>query len=174
MNYSIARPLIQTGDLILWRGNSLLSRCIELCSEYSHASLVVRINEYFPETEAVLVVEAVGTGLQFRRLSYRMEKFNGEVYWLPVECEKDNRFAIARYALDQLFRGVKYDYLGLLANIFKRPKINPTQWYCSEFAWAVLANGGVVELGEEAPQPGDLPGRLGGTVKRLTKEFFHG
>lgn len=168
--YESARATLRTGDIVLWKGNSLLSRAIRIWSKYSHASLVVRFNPSSDGTtlgDQVFLIEALGSGLEFRRMSTRILKYDGKVHVLQPVMAEESRRAVFDFAFSRLADGIGYDYGGLFANVFGRVSSDANRYFCSEFAYAALAHCGIVPKRDKAPRPGDMPDWIPGDVFEL-------
>jgi hypothetical protein len=154
--YESLRPCLRTGHVILWRGGSFLSRAIRLFSEYSHASLVVRLFEEEGGRQRVYLVEALETGLELRHLSRRLAGYDGQArVWMPDVRPFQQAF-LKTWAADRCADGVRYDYRSLFRNILCRVSCDAGRYFCSEFAWAGLVAAGVVRATPQAPRPGDI------------------
>lgn len=75
--YDDARMQIQDGDVLMYRGLSLVSRIIRWTtgSPYSHAGLAVWWNG------RLMVLEAVGKGVVVTPLSANVRSYHGDVEW---------------------------------------------------------------------------------------------
>lgn len=157
-SYAALRPRLVSGCAILWRDDSLISRAIRLWSDYSHASLVLRLA--VPGLhERVFLVEALASGVELRLLSRRLADYTGEAWALaPPNLDATRQAAIARFALDVCADGCRYDYGSLLANMLGRVSMGARRYFCSEFVWAAWREAGIVQPEHDmAPRPGDLP-----------------
>lgn len=169
--YPALRPWLTTGAVILWRGDSLLSRAIRLFTPYSHASLVVRDLDSL-DRNRVFLVEALETGLELRLLSERIKGYNGRVFaFRPYGLAKCVQERVKSFAIDQCARGIRYDYKGLFANIFGRVSEDARRYFCSEFAALALEQAGVHRsapfLGPRAARPGDIPKWFVGETREI-------
>lgn len=169
--YPVLRPWLTTGAVILWQGRSLLSRAIRLFTPYSHASLVVRGLDDL-DRNRVFLVEALETGLELRLLSERVKGYNGRVFaFRPYGLTKSAQGRVKSFAIDQCARGIRYDYKGLLANIFGRVSEDARRYFCSEFAALALEQAGVYRsapfLGFHAARPGDIPKWFVGETREI-------
>lgn len=172
--YSALRPWLRTGSIILWQGNSPLSRAIRIFSRYSHASLVIRDLDGL-DRERVFLVEALETGLELRLLSERVKDYDGRVFaFRPCGLTLDREERIKSFALTECARGIRYDYGGLLANIFGRVSQDARRYFCSEFAAVALEQVGVNRLApfrsKRAPRPGDIPEWFAGVTREIIME----
>lgn len=77
MNYKLYRDRIKDGDILLYKGKSLLSKIIRLLtkSEYSHAGIAVWWND------RLMVLEAVGKGVILTPMSKNLKHYKGTVHW---------------------------------------------------------------------------------------------
>ena len=165
MKYSDIRPNIRTGDCILWKGDSWVSRQILRFSAYSHVSLVVRLDKYSAMADRVFLVEALGNGIVFRLLSERMKDYNGRVFFFGVNLLQHQRDDIRDSSLLNVTRNVKYDYKSLFRNLAGRVNMDADKYICSEYVWAEWLNVNFVKPFKptkrhpqgKAPTPGDLP-----------------
>jgi len=152
--YSRHREGINSGDVILWKGTGLISRLIRFFGGYSHASLVLRLDEFKGLTDRRFILEANATGIELRILSWRVQKYSGEAWWLPLKEEYcGTREKIVTWALDQV--GTPYDFHSLFKNIFGRVSADCTRYFCSEYIFLAYRTAGLVQ-GKTAPRPGDI------------------
>jgi hypothetical protein len=158
--YDAIRPRLATGCAVLWKGNGLLSRAIRLFSEFSHASLIVRLDAYQGLTDRVFLVEALATGLELRLLSERIKGYDGEVdIFFPRGLGQDQQNAVRDFALVQCAKAVPYAYGSLFANILGHVSEDAHKYFCSEFVWAAWLAARIVARRPDdfAPRPGDIP-----------------
>ena len=156
-DYAVLRPCLRTGHVILWRGNGLLGRAIRLFSEYSHASLVVRLFKGEERRQRVYLVEALESGPQLRHLSKRLAGYDGVAHvWMPATLTPLRQAAIKPWAMDRCADGEGYDFLGLFRNILCRANADARRYFCSELVWAAMVNAGMVPATPKAPRPGDI------------------
>jgi uncharacterized protein YycO len=158
--YDAIRPRLTTGCAVLWKGNGLLSRAIRLFSEFSHASLIVRLDEYQGLKDRVFLVEALATGLELRLLSERITGYDDEIdIFTPRGLGLDQQDAVRDFALVQCAKGVPYAYGSLFANILGHVCEDAHKYFCSEFVWAAWLTARVVTRRPDntAPRPGDIP-----------------
>lgn len=180
--YVRIREQIRTGDCILWKSRGLLPWLIQRRSEYSHASLVVRLDEYAGLRQRVFLVEALAHGLTLTLLSARLESTRGEA-WLfhPEGLGQAEEDRLRESALLNCAKGVGYDYGGALANLFGRVSMDAQRYFCSEHVWHEWGRAGVLTFatltprGAEsrarglAPRPGDIPRWIYGTCTQLAR-----
>jgi len=105
MKYSDARPLMDTGDLLLFRSDGLLGEAIRLFSHanVNHAALIMRIRPYETDEHRLFIAEALEHGIVMSVLSKRLKDFDGKVFWYPLNDETaQERQAIGERALQWL------------------------------------------------------------------------
>jgi hypothetical protein len=159
MKYKEARPRILTGDVILWKGKGIISSLIMKWSEYSHASLVVRLKEYEELKNRVFLVEALSSGLQFRLLSEKLGK-GSEAFWMSINMPLEQLEKSREHALIECAKGIPYDYSSIFKNIFGKVNNNAKEYFCSEFVWMNWISAEYISTKQsklKAPRPGDLP-----------------
>lgn len=140
-SYQDLREQMKTGDLLLFRGNRLLSGVIERLSDspYSHVAIVARWHD------RVVAFQADLRGVEVLPASTMVCKYSGKVDWWSLR--RDLREG--PFKEDELFNtaltllGVKYAYLRLLELGLRimlgralNPKdahATPDSLFCSEF-----------------------------------------
>ena len=171
MRYDELRPMMRTGDAILWEGSGLLSWLIRRWSKYSHASLIVRMERYGDLRDTVFLVEALATGLELRRLSQRLEGYAGKAFWFqPSDLTTWQRDMIRSEALKACGAGIGYDYKSLFRNILGHVSMNARSYFCSEFVWDMWVRvKALFTYGQEnrAPRPGDIESWVAGRTEEI-------
>lgn len=168
--YDAFKDQMQTGCCILWQGNNWLSRLIRIFSLYSHASLVLRINEYTGVKEEVFIVEALESGLELRGLWERIQGYNGRVFiFTPVWLTVAIRDSIGAFGLKECARAVPYNYGGLFKNILGHVSQHAHRWFCSQFVWAAYEDAApnYLRATEKAPRPGDITLWTAGSIDEI-------
>lgn len=150
------RETLFTGCAVLWKDNSPLSRAIRMWSEFSHASLVVRMFDEGDGRDRVYLIEALAGGLKPRHISTRLAEYAGQAYVFRPVLSRRQQNAIRLFAMDKAAEGVRYDYGGLFANIFGRISMDARRYICSEFVWAAWLHANAVANIGKAPRPGDI------------------
>jgi hypothetical protein len=151
--YNQHREQMRTGDLLLWRANSLLGVAIRHFSkaDVNHASLVMHFEQYEGGEHRRFTTEALGQGIVLNLLSRQLEQYDGKVWWLPLKDDWESRRAmVGTNAMKYI--GTPYDYKSLFRNAFGRVSADARELFCSEYCF--LAYG----LTGTAPTPGDMPG----------------
>jgi len=150
-SYAINRDQMKTGDLLLWRSNSLLGSAIRFFSKgtVNHASILIRLSEYEGLERRVFTSEALEHGIVLNLMSKRMEEYDGDVWWYQLKPEwNTERTKIGERAFQYL--GVAYDYGSLFKNAICRVSAEASKLFCSEYYYICLGQTG------KAPTPQDL------------------
>lgn len=148
-NYQQHRHDMQDGDVLIFKGQSWLSKIIKwrTRSDYSHAGVVVWWND------RLMVLEAIGQGVLARPISYNLDHYRGDIeYFRPSqEIATETRTRMAQFAQAQL--GKKYASRRLLSFFFKlllnRPLLSqdkaaaPCRYFCSEYVADIYAKNGL-------------------------------
>ena len=160
--YNLHRPQMQTGDLLTYETEGVISSLIHLWSKANHAGLVLAPKEYEGEENRRWTLEAVGTGVRVAYLSNILEKVQGRVYWHPLKPEYYHlRSEIGAWAL--CHSGVtKYDFWSLLKYPFKWVSADLSKLICSELVFLAWKSQGIV-TGDKIPSPSALE-KLGVTL----------
>ena len=153
--YQDARPEFRTGDLLCFRGHSLISRLIRRItrSAYSHAGLV------FLYEGRVYCLESVGHGVRLALMSHLVRHYEGGIDYFRIDYPEAVRTQAVGFAFQQL--GKFYDQMGLVrflrALVLKTfPKLpDDDRFFCSELvAWAYLkAESPLVEMAPSYTDP---------------------
>lgn len=152
MPYNKFKQQMKTGDLLLWRSNSLLGATIRFFSKgpFNHASIVMCFPEYEGEECRRWTTEALEHGTVLNLLSRRLDKYDGQVWWFPLKDDwEQQRSIIGRRALSMI--GIGYDYKSLFKNILGKVSAEARRLFCSEYYFLSLGMEG------KAPTPAGLP-----------------
>ncbi len=140
--YQQLRDEIATGDLLLFRGNRLLSNAIERLSDspYSHVAVLARWGD------RVVAFQADLQGVQLLPASTMVCKYQGKVDWWSLKHDLRGPDGVQdRALLDTALTllGIKYGYWNLLTlglRIMLGRALNPTEahatpdsLFCSQF-----------------------------------------
>ena len=149
--YLSIREEMKTGDLLQFRGHSLISRLIEWrTGKYSHSSLVLRLSEYEGLERRRFTMSAEPGGVMLFPLSRYLEGYDGEVWWFPLKSEwNENRQRIGENAA--FFAGVKYDFPSLFKQLLVKVSSSSRRLFCSELCFICYGFTG------KAPNPSDMP-----------------
>lgn len=137
MNYTQARPLIRSGDLLAWSHRApwykswydfkiAMVRAFTQ-SEYSHVGVAWCVGD------RVFVLEAVTPLVRI----YPLSKL-GEFYYIPLPAKFND--AALEYALSKV--GEPYSQLQAMQAVFKTPQ-DDKLWQCAEYAARTLLLAGV-------------------------------
>jgi hypothetical protein len=149
VNYTIVKEQMQTGDLLLWSCNSIIGWAIKKYtkSNFSHASLVIRFDEY--DGHARYNLEAGRHGTVLNVLSKTLEEYDGQVWWYPLKDDWNlKRKAIGDMSLSLV--GTPYDFGSVLKFLLGSVSINTRRLFCSEYCYICYGFDG------KAPAPGDI------------------
>lgn len=159
VRYEEARPLLKSGDCLLWRSSTVIGSLIRWFTGHrvNHAGLVVRPYKLGFFYSRRFTLEALEPGVVLRLLSERLRGFDGKVWLHPLADRFDMyRNQVVTKALEQ--EGVPYDYWSLFRQILGRVSVESSRYFCSEYCYAVYRAAGLpVPKVERAPRPGDLP-----------------
>ena len=115
LNYDDIRSDMKDGDVLMFKGTGWLSSLIKskTNSVYSHAGIVAWWGD------RLMVLEAVGKGLEARPISYNLKKYEGgfDYYRPKKEITQTNRKKMLTYA--QLQLGKKYATMRMVVFFFK-------------------------------------------------------
>ena len=156
--YDGLRPLIQSGDLVEWASNGLVGKAIMAVTgkAVSHSSLVIKLP--YKGTPRRYVIEAVRTGVEFRLLSEELQTYDGKAIWYGLKAEYDNlRDGIAEWAFNELASGKKYDFGGVLAQLWGKVSLDSKRYYCSELIDMAYIKAGIIQPSPKGVRvPGDF------------------
>ena len=157
--YLLHQAVIDTGDIVEFRGNSLVGRAIRWVTrkDRNHSALVIRY-PFAGIVERRFVVEAVATGLELHLLSDVLEKLNGAAWWSRLLATDNQREAIASWAMVQIAENRGYDYGSLFRQAVARVSLDGRRYFCSEFVQACLINTAIVPAPPDgkALRPGEF------------------
>ncbi len=137
------RDIIKNGDIILYRGSSLMAKSIQYIDSayYNHIGVVWKFQEQNKEEFRLLTLDMWTNGLSVIPLSKRMRGYDDFCILRPkIKCDEVKSYAVNE-SLKMWEDGVKYDFMLLLrVSIIKKTKIDITglssrkKFICSEFA----------------------------------------
>jgi hypothetical protein len=140
VEYQKIRGLIQTGDILLFRGRRMLSKVIEGISgaPYSHVAFLTKWDG------RIIAMQSDLRGVEVVPASLLVCQYEGKVEWWRLSDEKRRGFD-SRDFLDRALTlvGVKYGYLSLLwlgirmllglSVVRKFSRLRPSTLFCSSF-----------------------------------------
>jgi hypothetical protein len=184
--YAHARPHIQDGDILLWRGRYLGSRIFRFLTDspFSHAAIAARWDD------RLLVLQAEWSGVQAVPLSRTVKHYNGLVAWYRVKeqyrKELDLKMLLYEARKDL---GYRFDYAGVSRSTFSRvlralgivhrwggydlsqDSRRQRALYCSEYVERCFGRGG---LPLSSRQENDtLPGDIAKSDKLVFQATLH-
>lgn len=156
--YRAIRPIMKSGDLIQWSGESFLAKMIQkrTKSNINHSSFVGRLSVNNTEVDRVLLLEALSKGIELTSLSYRLHNYKGEVFWYPLKDSlNDYRIKAVEWAFDNI--GIPYDYGGIIRQLITRVYKDARYLWCSEIYEIAYIKAGLVSCEKYGCRPCDLP-----------------
>lgn len=145
--YDKIKGQMGTGDLLLWKSETLLGWLIRLkCKNWNHAGLVLRLPDYEMETHSRYTMEALERGAGLYPLSRRLAEHKGTCWWFPLHPAFSlERQKIGSRALE--YSGTGYDFGSLFANAFCKVSADARRLFCSEYVFLSMGCHGT------APRP---------------------
>lgn len=149
VRYSEIRKSIRDGDILLFRGNYLISKLFRKVdkSYYSHAALVAWWDD------RLMVLQAEGAGIQAVPMSVAVDIYPGKVDWYKLRHEdfSDPQEKLAHVLTEaKSDLGLAYGYVDLLRNIWRwitkvklRDPMKPHAMFCSEYVERSYRVGGM-------------------------------
>jgi hypothetical protein len=148
LTLSAARNDFADGDLLLWRGQYLVSKFFERWTNgrYSHAALVAN----WDDTQMVLQAEA--PYIQAVPLRRTVRKYPGSVYWYKLAPEYESGIDVEKVLHEaRRYLGRSFGYLDIFRDMMHRrfhwplphdPK-KPKAMFCSEYVSHCFRTGGM-------------------------------
>lgn len=140
VSYQAWRDQIRTGDLLLFRGDYLLSHMIESLSDspYSHVAILARWKD------RVVAFQADTRGVEILPVSKMVCRYNGKVdWWSRVDGFGDEAFEEKLLDAALTLLGTRYGYLPLIGLAFRillgralkarDAHATPDSLFCSQF-----------------------------------------
>lgn len=175
--YHQVRKYMKPGDVIAFSGKEFISNAIKFFtgSSVSHVGVVMETKLADSEGNAkkgrvVQVIESTSldgfAGVSVNRLSDRILKYNGGLWWLPLSEDARARLdeeVFFNFLLRQ--KGIEYDFRGVREFIWRKiPLVNKLfqtesfeKWFCSELVSAALEESGVLgSINASKVSPQDL------------------
>lgn len=167
-SYNDIKDHIQPGDLIAFGGNSLFSKWAKLTtwSYVTHVGAVTGRHRC-PDTNKILhhdVFEATvrekKRGVMVNRLQERLEEYDGDMWWLPLNHKPAQRFIQAEAAMSAFIQsesGKNYDIWQLFGSTVDFFDNHPWlwrltrnlkcqhEWFCSELIAELYNRTGVIK-----------------------------
>ncbi len=169
IDYALARCMMQPGDLMAFGGNGFISSVIKLRTQcnVSHVGAILQTN--VPTVEGMNINQVIEStslddgfaGVTINRMSTHIEKYDGEIWWLPLGEAARTRFKpgiFFGFMLDQV--GKPYDApQAILSAIDYLPdnRENLDKLFCSELVTAAYEKSGLIgETNASEMTPADV------------------
>jgi hypothetical protein len=166
--YSKFRAEMASGDVLEWCTNGAIGAMIRWKTGYdvNHTSAIVRMKVADLDDscsdcliDRVQTIEANNKGVQFRHMSYLLNKYKGTVYWMKLRPEYEfARSDIASFLVNETGKGINYDFKSLMQNLTGRVTLDGRNWFCSEVVQAALIRSGILKplKNNKAMRPGEF------------------
>ena len=179
-NYQDHRSQIRSGSCLLFKGKSPIARLIRLFTEYSHAAMILKLDQYTDLKERIFLSESKANGTVLTLMSNRIKDVDCYIFepydLYPVISNKILTSALVSAADD-----IKYDYNGLFRNIFGYTQMGSiaNSYFCSAYIWyewmqnGLLTDDRLTEAGRKAidknlaPRPCDLTKWINGKLTKI-------
>ena len=169
IDYEVARPLMNPGDVIAFGGKGNFSEIIKFAtfSDVSHVGVVLQTKVAGDDSTRFFnqVIESTSlngfNGVNISRFSDRLDTYDGELWWLPLSDQiretKFNQIEFFNFLFDKAERRVEYDVpqaitsaidvldelpLGMRGPGYNREDFS--KFFCSELVAAGLERAGSV------------------------------
>jgi len=152
--YESIRDQMRTGDILLWHSNSILGALIRWRTggDENHASMIIRLQEYEGREHRRYHTEAMERGVYPNLLSSRLKEFDGQVWWLPLKDEYNDKRAEIGARITEVW-GCPYDYGSLFWQLVGKVSVETRRMFCSEVVDYAMGHSG------EAANPHELLSR---------------
>lgn len=121
IDYEVARPLMNPGDVIAFGGKGNFSEIIKFAtfSDVSHVGVVLQTKVAGDDSTRFFnqVIESTSlngfNGVNISRFSDRLDTYEGELWWLPLSAQiretKFNQIEFFNFLFDKAEKRVEYD-----------------------------------------------------------------
>lgn len=161
--YNKVKGEMQTGDRLEWRSKTYIGWAIRKVTGdfFNHTSMIIRFRRFESQyLDNRFTLEALEGGIELNKLSRRLLKHKGEVYWYPLLTEyNEKRSMIGTIALDRV--GIAYDYSSLTRQLFSKVSADVKKLFCSEYVFLNGRDAGLPTNMIKAPRPGKEMQALG-------------
>lgn len=143
------------GDIIAFGGNGFISTIIKEAtkSNVSHIGIIMHVKVPYVKGYINQIIESTSlgdgfAGVQINRMSIHIEKYKGDIWWLPLSPEARGRLDQEKFftfLLNQV--GKKYDARQAFhsaIDFLPDTVENFDRLFCSELAGAALESAGVI------------------------------
>ncbi len=114
--YSLLRPQITHGCLILFHGTGFVAKVIQSCDNayYNHIGVVIEVNG------ALFIVDANADGVQADRLSWRIRKYRKGGDFTVIKPKFDTTAELTKLLRKSDNSWIKYDYTNGIKELLNR------------------------------------------------------
>ena len=161
--YANVRNRMRSGDVIAFGGKSRFSRAIKWCtrSPISHVAILVQavmVGRESGDGHLNMVAESSTGGVAIRRLSATLDKYDGDVWWLPLSDNTRVRMDLAKlHEFILTHEGKPYDDWQCLMQPLMENREDFSSFFCSELVGGALECGGVIgEVNASEVRPIDV------------------
>jgi hypothetical protein len=153
VTYEAARERFVTGDVVTFDGDTLLGMAIRhFAGPGTHTAMVVRLQD---APGRLFLLEALEHGLALTRMSRRVSNYDGRVFVTTCPATLQQREKMTELALCLIGSQVRYDYLSLFRNAWRRVPLSMGRGYCTESVQYIHQAAGVLTPQAVAMVPGD-------------------
>lgn len=117
--------ILDTGDIILFSGNYIVSKAIEFVTDsiYSHVAVIIKNPKFIDKNleDGLYIIES-GTesindpennrkkfGVQLTKFDYIMKNYNGKIYYRKLNCIRNDTFYNNIYNIHSSVHNLPYD-----------------------------------------------------------------
>jgi hypothetical protein len=168
VSYPQVRSKMRPGDVIAFGGKGHFSEVIKWATRasVSHVGVILQSKLYYENTPQKgffnQIIESTSlngfSGVAITRLSDRIHRYDGEIWWLPLGGTARSRLKLKKffdfclhqkgkpYDLPQAIKSAvdALDQVPLLGGVTYNPE-DFSRFFCSELVAAALENGGVIK-----------------------------
>ena len=117
--------ILDTGDIILFSGNYIVSKAIELVTDcvYSHVAVIIKNPKFIDKEleDGLYIIESGAEsindpennrkkfGVQLTKLDYIMKNYDGKIYYRKLDCIRDKKFYDDIYNIHSDVHNLPYD-----------------------------------------------------------------
>lgn len=182
--YKRLAPILETGDVILYEGNSVIGKTIRWWTKHillrkapdkatrkicNHGNQIIRIQEYEQQTDRRWCLDARAAGVFPVLLSDYLANYDGHAYLYRLKDQYNCvRNSIGCEALS--YAGKCYDFLGLIKNAVGLVSAELRKLWCTEAIFLALRDGGRIVSGDKGPRPDMVPFLIGPDRQVIFKE----
>lgn len=176
--YDEIRPSLNSGDYVLYKGDAWYSHIIRAWSDYSHAAMIVRFEEFSELRDRLFIAEMVWDGASRGRMRLGLLSDNLENAYIVKVMKTEpevHKFTVLTLAI--LAQDPAYDAENLFGQSVRKfigPAARMDQadnkMICSELVFNLHADVRGLPIPRKTPRPGELPRLLGGQIVRVSSK----